>query len=229
MSTQLRLDLPVRTALGRRDFFVSDANALAVAQVDRWRDWPSRKMILTGPPKSGKTHLCHVWKNEAQAEIVPADALPHLPIPALAQTSACVEDVDQIAGNRDAEEALFHLHNMVLSEGHSLLLSAQKPPMHWDLSIPDLKSRMMGTDVAQLEKPDDQLLAAVLNKLFTDRQIVPMPDVIPYLVRYMDRSFDAADRIVELLDSAALGTPRGVTRALASKVLKGLEINEEQP
>ena len=223
MTTQLRLDLPVRTALGRADFYVSDANALAVAQIDRWQDWPSRKLVVVGPQKSGKTHLCHVWKDESRAEIIPATALPSMPIPALAQGNVCVEDAHQIAGDREAEEALFHLHNLTLSEGHSLLISANASPRHWGLSLPDLQSRMMGTDVARLDKPDDQLLGAVLTKLFADRQITPMADVIPYLVRHMDRSFQAADQIIEELDKAALGTPRGVTRALARQVLKGLE------
>ena len=40
MARQLVLDLPFRAAMGRSDFFVSDANAAAVAGVEAWRDWP---------------------------------------------------------------------------------------------------------------------------------------------------------------------------------------------
>ena len=36
---QLNLDLPRRTALGRADFLVSDANMLALAMLDGWQDW----------------------------------------------------------------------------------------------------------------------------------------------------------------------------------------------
>jgi len=52
---QLAFDLPARTALGREDFFVSPANAQAVAMIDGWRDWPARKLVLCGPRGAGKT------------------------------------------------------------------------------------------------------------------------------------------------------------------------------
>ena len=45
---QLVLDLPVRPALGRADFLVAPSNALAVALVDRWPDWPMRRLAVTG-------------------------------------------------------------------------------------------------------------------------------------------------------------------------------------
>jgi len=41
-ASQLILDLPVRPALGREDFFVAESNATAVAWIDRWPDWPAR-------------------------------------------------------------------------------------------------------------------------------------------------------------------------------------------
>ncbi len=92
-------------------------------------------------------------------------------------------------------------------------------PTHWGLSLPDLKSRMQGTTVATLEEPDDTLLAVVLAKLFNDRQIMPHPDVIPYLVGRMNRSFDAARDIVERLDTLSLSEQRPLTRALARRAL----------
>ena len=61
MTRQLAFDLPGRVALGRENFFVSPANALAVAALDGWRDWPERRMLLFGPEGAGKTHLAHVW------------------------------------------------------------------------------------------------------------------------------------------------------------------------
>ena len=35
---QLPLPLPVRSAAGRADFFISDANRAALAEIERWRD-----------------------------------------------------------------------------------------------------------------------------------------------------------------------------------------------
>lgn len=217
--TQLPLPLPFREALGREEFFVSTANALAVALVEGWQDWPARKMVLCGPQGSGKTHLAHVWARLARARILPAGELAHATIPTLAETPLCVEDIESIAGNRPAEEALFHLHNLALAEGNALLLTAERDPTHWPLTLPDLKSRMMGAQVAHLGTPDDALLTAILAKLFADRQILPPPDALSYLTRHMPRSHASARALVQAIDETALATKRPVTRALAAEVL----------
>ncbi|MDU8913230.1 DnaA ATPase domain-containing protein [Aestuariicoccus sp. MJ-SS9] len=219
MSRQLALPLKVRPALGRGDFFVAPPNAVAVALIDGWRDWPGGKLLLCGPVGSGKTHLAHVWSAESFARIVPARRLAQADIPALAQGHVCVEDVQAIAGQPEAENALFHLHNLVLANGNALLLTADTPPAQWPLTLPDLKSRMMGTPLARLEPPDDELLSVVLAKLFADQQIVPAANVIPYLVRHMPRSFDMAGRMVAALDAAALAGSRRISRDLAREVL----------
>ncbi|MDQ2091519.1 DnaA ATPase domain-containing protein [Marimonas arenosa] len=224
MPRQLSFNLPAKTALGREDFFVSPANAHAVAMIEAWGDWPGRKLALIGPSGAGKTHLVHVWAAAARAQIVPAAALPRLDIPTLAKGNIAVEDVPVIAGNAEAEVALFHLHNLALSEGHSLLMTAHLAPTRWGLILPDLKSRVEGTASVIVETPDDDLLAAVLMKLFSDRQLSPTPDTVPYLVRRIDRSFDMARRVVTALDDAALAKGREINRKLAGEVLDGLMV-----
>ena len=72
MAQQLGLDLPSRPALGRDDFFVAPSNAIAVAMIEGWQAWAGRKMVLTGPPGSGKTHLAHVWAADSGARVVQA-------------------------------------------------------------------------------------------------------------------------------------------------------------
>lgn len=219
MAQQLSFELPVRAALGREDFFVSPANAMPVAMIEGWRDWPGRKLALIGPAGAGKTHLAHVWAAASGARIVAATALARADIPALATAPIAVEDIPAIAGDTNAEAALFHLHNLVLAEGHSLLLTADRPAARWGLALPDLASRMQQAQSATLEPPDDRLLAALLAKLFTDRQLNPTPETIPYLVARMDRSFDGARRLVDALDSAALAEQRPINRRLAAEVL----------
>src|SRR5690606_13049854 len=96
-------------------------------------------------------------------------------------------------------------------------------PLRWGLKLPDLDSRMQGTQMVILESPDDALLAAVLMKLFADRQLSPTPDTLPYLVRRMDRSFDAAHRVVSALDAAALEQQKPSHRTLAAQVIDRLD------
>lgn len=219
MPEQLSFDLPVRTALGRGDFFVSPANAAAVAMIEGWIGWPGRKLLLIGPPGAGKTHLVHVWAGLSGAAIIEASALTQCDIPTLARHHVAVENAGHVAGDAHAEEALFHLHNLVLAEGHSLLLTAGHEAGLWRTQLPDLTSRMQGTPAVTLSEPDDTLLGAVLMKLMADRQITPAPSLIPYLVARMDRSFEAAREIVSKLDKAALTQGAPISRALARRLL----------
>lgn len=220
MHRQLSFDLPARAALGREDFFIAPANAMAVALIDNWQNWPGRKLLLEGPKGAGKTHLAHVWAQAAAARIVAATSLAGADIPGLASAPVAVEDVQEIAGDPATENALFHLHNLVLAEGHALLLTADRPAARWGLQLPDLASRMQGTQATKLEAPDDRLLSAVLAKLFADRQLIPTPDTIPFLVARMDRAFDSARLLVAQLDRAALSQGRAINRKLAGEVLE---------
>jgi chromosomal replication initiation ATPase DnaA len=223
MSEQLRITLPVRQALGREDFYVAEANSVAVSQIECWRDWPGRKLVLAGPEGSGKSHLAHVWAADSGAKILSASSLTINDVPDLVSNPLCVEDVPDIAGNADAERALLHLHNLALAEGQTLLFTADRPPSSWGLALPDLASRMSGTPMVPLYEPDDLLLGAVLLKMFSDRQITPAPDAVTYLVRHMHRSFAMARRIVDALDEAALAQPKGINRPLAIRVLQQLD------
>ncbi len=220
MSRQLTFDLPVRTARDRADFFVSPANAAAVTMVSDDGRWPSGKLALTGPPGSGKTHLVHVWASETGAEVVAASDIAAEEIPALAaRNRVAVEDIEALAGHADRETALFHLHNLLLATGGRLLVTGVSAPARWRIALPDLRSRLQGTAVAELSAPDDALLSAVLVKLLADRQIAAAPTLVTYLASRIDRSLDAARDIVSRLDQAALSEGRPLTRALAARLL----------
>ncbi len=220
MAEQLSLDLPVRAALGRDDYFVTSANAMALGMVESWPNWAGNKLAIAGPAGSGKTHLTHVWAAISNAQIVSAKNLTRTDIPALATGPVAVENVPVIADDPDAQAALFHLHNLTLAEGHSLLVTGISDPKHWGLTLPDLASRMQGTTTATLSEPDDTLLTVLLGKLFADRQLVPTPDTIPYLVKQIDRSYASARELVAALDTASLAQKKPITRAFASKFLK---------
>lgn len=219
MAHQLSFDLPAKPALGRDDFFVAPSNAMGVALLDPSFIWPSGKLVLTGPAGSGKTHLAHVWASQSGARIIQASDLEESLVPELAQGPIVVEDVPTIAGNTDKQNAMFHLHNLVLSNGHALMLTGRAAPNLWQLSLPDLQSRVQAATHAELQAPDDALLAVVLAKLFNDRQVTPKPDVIPYLVAHMDRSFAAAAEIVDQLDNLALSEGRTLSRPLAVRLM----------
>lgn len=219
---QLPLTLPARTAVGRKDFFVAPGNALALAAVDDWRNWPGGKLALIGPEGAGKTHLAHVWAEDAGATVFAGARLGEIDAAALPPGShVAIDDADRVAPGDEA--ALLHLHNHVLQNGGRLLLTARSAPKRWPIALPDLASRLQACATAALNPPDEALLAAVLVKLFDDRQLRVSPALISYLVNRMERSLSMAGRLVDRLDRHALARGRAINRALAAEVLDNPE------
>jgi chromosomal replication initiation ATPase DnaA len=217
LTGQLAFDLPSRAAYSRADFFPSPANAAALAAITTPQDWPGGRMILIGPPGSGKTHLAHLWATAHHATLIAAPDLASADLLALAHGPVVVEDADTMPP--ETEPALFHLHNLMAGLV-PLLITAKTPPRDWGLTLPDLASRMQAMAITRLDPPDDALLAAVLIKLFADRQIAVPPNLIPYLVTRMPRSIGAARALVTALDAHALALGRPITRQLAAGVLE---------
>lgn len=210
MSRQLRLRLGRALRTGRSDFVVSPANAQALRAVDAWPAWPGGALCLVGPPGSGKSHLAAIWRERTGAAAWSGEA-PQGPV--------LLEDADLEAG-RPSDELLFHLLNRA-AEGDGVLLTARTRPAGWPTELPDLRSRLNALAVAEIEEPDDAVLAGVLLRLFAERSITPPEDLIPYLVRRIERSVPQARLLVERLDDEASALHRPVSRALAREVLEG--------
>jgi len=219
-AAQLPLDLGHRPALAREDFLVAAPNAAAVAWIDRWPDWPRRALVLYGPAGSGKSHLVSVWRARSGARLVTGDDVAARSPDALAAGAAAVavEDADRIA---DAV-ALLRLPDILAAAGAHLLVTTCEPPARWAGALPDLVSRLAAADTVALGSPDDALIAAVLAKLFADRQLAVEPEVLGYLAARIERSFEAARTAVARLDAAALAARRAVTVALVREVLPTL-------
>ena len=130
-----------------------------------------------------------------------------------------IDNADRGTGDARTERALFHLYNLARETGGHLLLTSESAPAHWGIKLPDLRSRLMAAPAVAVGAPDDALLAAILVKLFADRQLRVGGDVIRFLVTHMERSFDAARRLVADLDAAALAARRRITVPLARRVL----------
>lgn len=219
MNDQLILDLPLPCALGRDSFVVSPANALALAALEGWRDWPEGKAILIGPEASGKSHLARLWGDLAAAGIVQAGALLREEIPDLARHPLVIEDADQLTQHAE-QEALLHLHNLMAERGHALLVTARRPPRDWPLHLPDVASRMQASPLLRLGAPDDALLRGVMEKLFRDRQVTVPSHIIDWLAARMTRSLATAHRVVRDLDAKSLAEMQPISRQMAADWLE---------
>ncbi len=223
MSRQLPLDLSGDPSYRRDDFLPAEANAVALAWVERWPDWPGPALALAGPSGSGKTHLLRIWADCASARLLTPDDLSVAAFPAVLDaigdaTSVALDDAQAVAGDADRERQLFHLFNWLRERGGWLAMAAVEPPSRWPVALPDLASRLRTAQVAEISPPDDALLAAVLVKLFRDRQVQITADVIDYLIRRMDRSLAAARAVVDAADHQALAQKRPVSVKLLSEL-----------
>jgi chromosomal replication initiation ATPase DnaA len=217
---QLPLDLSHSEGRSRDHLVVSEANAAAVAMIDRWPDWPSPLMVLAGPAGSGKSHLGAIWREMSGALSVDRRNIGEIVDEPAAGVSLFVDDAD--LGGLD-ETGLFHAANAVAAAGRSLLLTARRFPSAWGIALPDLASRLRAAATIEIHEPDDLLLAGVIAKLFADRQVEVEPHVVQFLVRRIERSLATAIRVVDRLDRAALEQKTRITRALAADVVSALD------
>lgn len=214
---QLVFDLGFRTALGAEDYLVGSSNAAAVALVDRWPDWPGPCGLVVGSPRSGKTHLAHVWQLKSGAGIISAGALSENQVSQLERIGALVvEDLDR---GISCERTLFHLLNLARERRASLLLTSALASGDLAIVLPDLRSRLRAAVMVEIAPPDDDLLRAVLVKHFADRQLMVEPQIVGWLVSNMERTMADAACVVEAIDRLALASRRKVTKALAADAL----------
>ena len=224
MSEQLAFDMPVDTAFDRTDFFTSDANSAAVDAIENWRQWPQGKLILAGSEGAGKSHLARIWAEMVLAQVIEADG--DWDAGELVQGQVCVENVHRIAGNRVQETRMFHVYNLMAQNGFSLLMTGRNTPKNWAISVPDLASRLQATHLVQLGPPDDTLLAAVLLKQCSDRQLQMEPGVVAFVLQRVERSFAGVRRVVEALDRLSLQRKRPVGKRMAAETLHQMETHD---
>jgi len=213
-SDQMRLPLQRDLPAGAEGFVTSASNRAAVEALADWPGLIGGVLAICGPAGCGKSRLGRIWAERVGAvalhggEAALMDPLEIEGRPVLLDRARDVDD-----------ETLFHLINLAQAPGGALLILARDPPSSWDVALPDLRSRLDAAVTVPMEAPDDAVLSAILDARFAERGIRPPRDVIPWLVRRIDRSAAAAEAVVMALD--ALHRP--VTRALARLALEGGE------
>lgn len=221
---QLPLEFPIEEQTSRDDLRVAPPLRAAVRIVDGWPSWPSPVVILVGPVGCGKSHLASIWRENAHAvsidPVVGSDAALQA-----ASHPVLFEDADR----REFDDTeLFHVINSVRENGKSLLMTARTLPSAWDVTLPDLRSRLKAATVVEIGEPDEELLCEVLMKLFSDRQVAVEDKLISYIAARMERSTEAARRIVDTLDRLALSRRVKINRALVAEVLSAFEENDDR-
>lgn len=225
---QLPFELKHQPGYERDNLIVAGSNRAAVDLVDRWPDWVAPVVILAGPTGSGKTHMAQVWQQKTGALLVdPSNISADIHERASIQPML-IEDIGDVTLD---ETGLFHLINSVRQHaaqgpGPSLLMTSRLWPAAWGVKLPDLASRLKAATVVEIAAPDDMLLTCVIHKLFADRQVEVEPHVVSYLVSRIERSLNAAIKVVDQLDRLALEQKSRITRTLAAQVLNSSALTD---
>ncbi len=212
---QLVLDLGHTTSFAEEDFIVSDANRLAFDHVMAFPQWASSLSLMTGPAKSGKSHLAHIWARRSAAEFITGANLGDVTDHDLTRPLV-IDDIDRVGLD---EHLLFHLLNQSMRDHRPLLMVARSPIGEWPFATDDVKSRARLAAHFAVEAADDTQLSQMFAKLLADRQLRVDPKTISYLVARMERSHEEVVALTDLIDRLALTRGRAIGRSIAAEAL----------
>lgn len=207
----------------RLDTYLSGANGAALESVrtlacGRSNGWLS----LQGARGSGKTHLligaCRVaLETGRNARYLPLDSLGESRADAIASFGAeqgellAIDDVQAIAGGRDAERALFDLYNRARESRATVLFAASAAPAQLGVQLPDLVSRLSACAQMTLQPLDEPGRRAVLRARAQQRGLEIDDAVLDWLFARQPRDLAALMDLFERLDHAALAAQRRIT------------------
>jgi len=216
------------------DFMVSSCNRSALKAIEQWPQWPFFALLIFGPHGSGKTHLSHLFadhvnlhfKKPLDIGFLEASNIKTNKISYLHTHYPCLV-VENVTAKVD-EEALFHLFNVYQNEGGFILFTSLYPFARINFKLPDLKSRLNMVPRVPICEPDDEMLEALVVKLFSDRGILISQDVLNYIIQNMERSFSYAVKLVEETDALSLALKRAVTVPLVREAMHQIYYNTQQ-
>ena len=217
VNQQLVLDLRSIPSMGRNDYFVSEVNKEAVTWLDAWPNWTTFGFIVCGPFGSGKSHLAQVLKSLSYGYIVEAKDISDKNIDQLSQNKCLIiENIELFK----SETLLFHLYNMLLENNNNLMATSKLAMSQISFELPDLKSRLLSMPQVNIGFPDDRLLKNLLIKQFLDKGVIVEVDVIDYLIKRIDRSFESISKLVSKIDFESLKKAKKITIPFIKNTIK---------
>jgi len=164
-----------------------------------------KTFLISGPPKSGKTHLTHIWKEKNNAKFINSEQMSarnEFEIQELLEfikpeASYIIDDLEKKLFN---ENVLFHLLNDVAEKNSKLFLTSIYRSNGFSLSLKDLSSRFNNLDNFSIEHPDENLIKMLFVKFFSDKQISVDSNVVEFLLKKVKRTYQGVYDVVNILD-----------------------------
>ena len=178
---------------------VGSANAQVAEALGRPETWPFRTAVLLGAPRSGKSLLARWFAEHGGEAIDDAQRLP--------------------------ETELFHRWNRAQEAGTPLLLVGGEPP--WQVTLPDLRSRLGAALQLEIGVPDDAMAEQLLQALAEQRGLPLGAEAAAYLVPRAGRSFADLEKLVAAIDRISLERKVPATHSIWRAALEAVHGPEE--
>lgn len=131
----------------------------------------------------------------------------------------CLDNIEQIAGNTDWEQALFNFYNLHRDNNNQLLLTSSCPPKYLPFQLPDLKTRMSWGLTLKLQPLNDEQIINALNHKAHFMGFTIPDNVGRFLLSHYERDLPALWLILNKIDHATLAAKRKLTIPFLKQIM----------
>ena len=183
------------------DFYVSKSNEHILNLLLKWPKWVKNFINISGENFSGKTHLVNIFLKKFEGIKFEANQLNNECLKKIEIYQNII--IENLSENIN-EKLLYTFLNAVEQENKYLVVTSTKPIVNFNFNLKDLKSRSKNFLLQNIEKPDDELIFALIIKNLSDRQISLNKKLIEYIVKRIDRSYSKIFDFIYKIDEISL-------------------------
>ena len=189
------------------DFYVSKSNEHILNFFDNWPKWEKNFVNIIGENFSGKTHLVNIFlkKNKGiklEAKLLNDNHLKEIKL----YENIILENLEKNVN----EKLIYTLFNIIEQDNKYLIATSTDPITNIRFELNDLKSRTKNFLLQTIEKPDDDLIFALLLKNFSDRQISIEKKLINFIIKRIDRSYSKIFDFIYKIDEMSLKKKKSI-------------------
>ena len=198
------------------DFFISKSNKHILEFLNTWPRWERKFVNIIGEKLSGKTHLMKIFLKKNKGIKFDANTLKNFDLKKMK-----IYDNIILENLTDAidENIFYTLLNIIEQDDKYIIITSSKPIVYIDFSLEDLKSRLKNFILLNIEKPDDELMFAILIKNLSDRQISIDKKLIDYTLKRIERSYRKIYNFIYKIDQLSLKRKKSIDLKIIKEVL----------
>jgi len=214
---QLLLNFDYKQNFRDNDFYVSKSNYFAFNIINSWPKWEKNFLNICGDKYSGKSHLINIFLQKFKGVIIDANSFKSDDIKEIKLFENII--LENFTENVD-EKLIYSLFNIIDQDNKYLIINSLIPIEMIEFKLDDLRSRTKNCLIAQIEKPDDELMFALILKNFSDRQIVIDKKLIDYIIKRIDRSYGKIFEFIYKIDKVSLKKKKSIDFRIIKEVLE---------